>query len=79
MTPKTLKIIRQKRKLWYKYRFGRNQLKKQRYEHVKAECNMEIKVAKIQYENDLAEHIKMDNKSFWYYVRSKVGRKTLRN
>ena len=36
---------------------------------------MEIKVAKIQYEKNLAEHIKTDNKSFWYHVRSNTNTK----
>ena len=32
-------------------------------------------MAKIQYEKNLAEHIKTDNKSFWYHVRSNTNTK----
>lgn len=71
MNRTALLAVKHKRKAWNKYSYCKNNFTKTRYEEAKSTCNTVVKKAKIEYEKNLAENIKENNKAFWAYVRSK--------
>ena len=72
ITRTSLKAIKKKHTKWKEYQYCRSQTNKESYEKAKREASTETKAAKMEYEKQLSENIKTNNKAFWNYVQSKT-------
>lgn len=72
MNEDTLSAVQNKRKMWKKYKYCKNEINKQRYEQAKTYSNMKVREAQEKYEKDIVTKVKDDPKVFWRYVQSKT-------
>lgn len=70
MTRKAIRAVRKKQKLWKKYRLSQSNVDKIRYTEQAHKCKYELKNAKRNFEEKLADNIKSDSKSFFKYIRA---------
>ena len=69
-------LINRKNKAWKKHKNHPNGETKAIYSQLKQNCNIHINKAKNEYENSIANDIKVNPKRFWKYVNSKVKTKS---
>ena len=72
MDQETLIVVKNKRKLWKKFKYCRSPENKNKYEEAKKTANEKVKEAKINYEKNIALKMKDDSKIFWKFVQSKT-------
>src|SRR6266536_4281130 len=70
MKPKILRKIKQRGRAWKKYADLPQYDLKEKYRKIRNIITAEIKSAKREYENKVANEIKEDPKSFYAYIRS---------
>ena len=72
ITRTSLKAIKKKHTKWKKYQYCKSQTNKEAYDKAKKEASKVTKAAKMDYEKQISENIKTNNKAFWNYVQSKT-------
>lgn len=78
MTQKALNAVKEKRKAWSKYIKSKNMHKSdeqqlwKEYKKARNHASSQAREAKDGFENKLAEEVKINDKSFWRYVRKQT-------
>ena len=75
MDQETLIAVKNKRKLWKKFKYCRSPENEHKYEEANRTANEMVKAAKINYEKNIALKMKDDSKIFWKFVQSKTKTK----
>ena len=75
ISKKLLKLIKEKNKCWNKYRKNRSQRNYDKYKSLRNKVTNENRKTRENFENNLAEEIKNNPRSFYSYVRSATNLK----